>query len=268
MNTIFPPGEFVPNSLEINNEDVSFALITGPNMAGKSTFLRQTALITLMAQIGSYIPALDGKISLVDRIFCRVGATDNLARGESTFLVEMNETAYILRNSTSRSLIIMDEVGRGTSTQDGLSIAWAISEFLLNSVQAKTLFATHYHELTDLDHPRMKNLSLQVEERGQEVLFLKKINEGPSNNSYGIHVASLAGIPREVIGRAREILQSIERGEKRKVAPPQEKSDQITLFDENEMILNDLESLDLNNTTPLEALNRIDNWKKRLKDSK
>ena len=259
-----PPGEFVPNSLDLDSDGVSFALITGPNMAGKSTFLRQTALITLMAQIGSYIPALEGKISLVDRIFCRVGATDNLARGESTFLVEMNETAYILRNSTSRSLIIMDEVGRGTSTEDGLSIAWAISEYLLNTIGAKTLFATHYHELTDLNHPRMKNLSLQVEERGLEVLFLKKINPGPSNNSYGIHVASLAGIPKEVISRAREILKSIEGGEKKVIPPHEDKTDQINLFDEGEMILSDLEALDINGMTPLDALNKISNWKKRL----
>jgi DNA mismatch repair protein MutS len=259
-----PPGEFVPNSLEIDSAHISFALITGPNMAGKSTFLRQTALITLMAQIGSFIPALGSEISLVDRIFCRVGATDNLARGESTFLVEMNETAYILRNSTSKSLIIMDEVGRGTSTEDGLSIAWAISEYLLNTIQAKTLFATHYHELTDLDHPRLKNFSLKVEERGQEVLFLKKINEGPSNNSYGIHVASLAGIPREVISRAREILKSIEKGEGKQVPPPKEKTEQIALFDEREMIFSDLEGLNINEMTPLDALKRIDNWKKRL----
>ena len=261
-----PPGEFVPNSLEIDSDDTSFAMITGPNMAGKSTFLRQTALITLMAQMGSYIPALEGKISLVDRIFCRVGATDNLARGESTFLVEMNETAYILRNSSRRSLIIMDEVGRGTSTEDGLSIAWAISEYLLETIGAKTLFATHYHELTDLAHPRMKNLSLQVEERGLEVLFLKKINPGPSNNSYGIHVASLAGIPGDVISRAREILKSIEGKDKKNIPPRQEKTDQINLFDDGEMILNDLEALDINRITPLEALLKIDNWKKRLKE--
>ncbi|MDC7221459.1 MAG: DNA mismatch repair protein MutS [Spirochaetales bacterium] len=265
-----PPGEFIPNSLEIDSENVSFALITGPNMAGKSTFLRQTALITLMAQIGSFIPATAGTISIVDRIFCRVGATDNLARGESTFLVEMNETAYILRNSSSKSLIIMDEVGRGTSTEDGLSIAWAISEYLLDTIGAKTLFATHYHELSDIEHSRLKNLSLQVEERGQEILFLKKIKEGPSNNSYGIHVASLAGIPREVIGRAKEILQSIEKGEGKQIETRKMETatDQFGLFDEGEMILNDLEYLDINSMTPLEALNRLDNWKKRLSEQK
>ncbi len=265
-----PPGEFIPNSLIIDNSNVSFALITGPNMAGKSTFLRQTALITLMAQIGSFIPAIEGEISLVDRIFCRVGATDNLARGESTFLVEMNETAFILRNSTSRSLIIMDEVGRGTSTEDGLSIAWAISEYLLNTIGAKTLFATHYHELTDLDHPRLKNLSLQVEERGTEVLFLKKIYDGPSDNSYGIHVASLAGIPAEVIGRARELLLTMERGSKKSfstASTPAPAEAQIALFDEGELILSDLERLDINKMTPLDALNKLDNWKKRLKES-
>lgn len=261
-----PPGDFISNSLEIGNDEINFALITGPNMAGKSTFLRQTALITLMAQMGSFIPATQGEISIVDRIFCRVGASDNLARGESTFLVEMNETAYILRNSTENSLIIMDEVGRGTSTEDGLSIAWAISEYLLNYIRAKTLFATHYHELTELNHPAMINLSLLVEEKGKEIIFLKKITQEPSNNSYGIHVASLAGIPESVIQRAREILIQIENKKQNisLITKKDQETEQITLFDENEMILSDISSLNIDNLTPLDALNHINNWKKRL----
>jgi DNA mismatch repair protein MutS len=263
-----PPGEFVPNSLILGSKENSFALITGPNMAGKSTYLRQTALITLMAQIGSFIPVTEGKISVVDRIFCRVGATDNLARGESTFLVEMNETAYILRNSTDKSLIIMDEVGRGTSTEDGLSIAWAVSEYLLDRIRAKTLFATHYHELTELNHNNMVNLSLKVEERGQNILFLKKITPEPSNNSYGIHVASLAGIPTEVILRAKEILTQIE-GKKNKISIAKKDSskEQFNLFDEKDMVISDLNGLNIDNMTPIEALNRISQWKKQLSSS-
>ena len=215
-----PSGEFVPNDLEIasglervEDEGVrlpAFSLITGPNMAGKSTFLRQNALIALLAQAGSFVPAISAKIGLVDKIFCRVGASDNLSRGESTFLVEMTETARILRGATSRSLVIMDEVGRGTSTEDGLSIAWAVSEHLLNVVKCRTLFATHYHELTRLEHPLLKLLRMDMREEDGTIIFLRKVSEGAAGNSYGIHVAQLAGVPQSVILRAGEILSWIQ----------------------------------------------------------
>lgn len=267
-----PPGEFVPNHSLFNQTDRSFSLITGPNMAGKSTYLRQTALLVLMAQIGSFIPAQEAEIGVVDKIFCRVGATDNLARGESTFLVEMNETSNILRNSTDRSLIIMDEVGRGTSTEDGLSIAWAISEYLMEQIGAKTLFATHYHELTQMESPKMINLSLEVREEGEKISFLKRLVESPSNNSYGIHVASLAGIPENVIERAREILRFLENRKKGNhpqegMKPPKETKrsltrDQFDLFSREELVQSELKGLDLDKTTPLDALNLLARWKK------
>src|SRR5574344_309490 len=208
-----PSGEFVPNDLDISAEDdgkPSFALITGPNMAGKSTYLRQNALIALLAQTGAFVTASSARIGIVDRIFCRVGASDNLARGESTFLVEMTETAHILRSATIKSLVIMDEVGRGTSTEDGLSIAWAVSEYLLNKIQCKTLFATHYHELTRIEHPALKKLCMAVSEAGKDVVFLRKVIDGSSANSYGIHVARLAGIPQAVVERSRDLLDRIQ----------------------------------------------------------
>ena len=225
-----PSGEFVPNDLDIASslwrdgelfpEAISdetnsarlpaFTLITGPNMAGKSTFLRQNALIALLAQAGSFVPASSAKIGFVDKIFCRVGASDNLSRGDSTFLVEMTETARILHGATSRSLVIMDEVGRGTSTEDGLSIAWAVSEHLLDTVKCRTLFATHYHELTRLEHPSLKLLRMDMREEGETIIFLRKVSEGAAGNSYGIHVAQLAGVPQSVIFRAREILSWIQ----------------------------------------------------------
>ena len=208
VEAYLPTGEFVPNDTDIDSDGVSFALITGPNMAGKSTYLRQVALIVLMAQIGSFVPAKEADIGLVDRIYCRVGASDNLARGESTFLVEMTETAHILHTSTERSLIIMDEVGRGTSTNDGLAIARAVTEFLL-SRRAKVLFATHFHELTLVEHEKKQNLALTVLEKAGDIVFLKKVTPGAADHSYGIHVAKLAGLPGEVIERAGSILTEI-----------------------------------------------------------
>ena len=204
-------GEFVPNDLSLCTQSgagagKTFALITGPNMAGKSTFLRQNALITLLAQTGSFVPADEARIAVCDKIFCRVGASDNLARGESTFLVEMSETARILRSATERSLVIMDEVGRGTGTEDGLSIAQAVSEYLIDKVGCKTLFATHYHELTRLDPPQLVHLCMAVSENGRQIVFLRKVVLGSSENSYGLHVARLAGVPEEVVARAEEIL--------------------------------------------------------------
>ena len=225
-----PSGEFIPNDLILSPNDKFFAMITGPNMAGKSTFLRQTALIVLMSQIGSFVPADIAVLSPIDKLFCRVGASDNLARGESTFLLEMNETAHILRTATNKSLVIMDEVGRGTSTQDGLSLAWAISEYLLRNVQAKTLFATHYHELSQLKSPNLIDLYLQVLEENGSIVFLKKVIEGSSSSSYGIHVAKLAGIPSSVIKRATQLLQTfgvISNGEQIVVQPPVETTKKI-----------------------------------------
>jgi DNA mismatch repair protein MutS len=261
-------GDFVPNNSYLNEK--SFALVTGPNMAGKSTYLRQNALIVLLAQIGSFVPATRAHIGVVDRIFCRVGASDNLARGESTFLVEMSETALILRSATKNSLVIMDEVGRGTSTEDGLSIAWAVSEYLLNVIKAKTFFATHYHELTRLEHSALQLLCLDVLEENGHIVFLKRIKEGATTNSYGIHVAELAGVPQTVIKRATEILQSfhkeiplssisveIEKEEKPKLTMP-------SLFSEEEMILDEILSTNPEDITPIQALQLIHRWKSRL----
>ena len=235
-------------------------------MAGKSTYLRQAALIVLMAQAGSFVPALEAVIGVVDRIFCRVGAQDNLARGESTFLVEMNETAYILNNAGSKSLVIMDEVGRGTSTLDGLSIAWAASEYLLDRICCRTLFATHYHELTALEHPRIVNRSLDVEERAGDVIFLKRVVEGPAAGSYGIHVASLAGIPATVLDRAREVYEQLSRKEKTLPAAVTAKQPpaQAALFSNEELVLEELRSLDTDTITPLDALSRLARIKKLL----
>ncbi|OQX87345.1 hypothetical protein B6D60_04085 [candidate division KSB1 bacterium 4484_87] len=247
-------------------------------MAGKSTYLRQVGLIVLMAQIGSFVPAREAKIGLVDKLFTRVGASDNLAGGESTFLMEMNETANILNNATTRSLILLDEIGRGTSTFDGLSIAWSVAEYLHNTsaVAAKTLFATHYHELTELARilPRVKNYNVAVKEWGDEVIFLRKIVPGGCDNSYGIHVAQLAGLPRGVIERAKQVLANLEKneyGENKtpRLAKPltEEKSllhsSQLDFFSQQENLLREkLKELDINQLTPLEALNKLFELKK------
>ena len=274
-----PTGEFVPNNASFDNTKY-FALITGPNMAGKSTYLRQNALIVLLAQTGSFVPAEKARIGIVDRIFCRVGASDNLARGESTFLVEMTETAHILRSATSQSLVIMDEVGRGTSTEDGLSIAWAVSEYLLNQVRCKTLFATHYHELTRLEHPALMQLCLEVLEQEGQVIFLKRIKSGAATNSYGIHVAQLAGIPRQVIDRARELLSAIQTvagagGISAALsdstlspmdcpAPEQSAVSMPGLFSDEELVLDEILSVNPDELSPLEALLCVSRWKKTL----
>ena len=249
------PGDFIPNSILLENSTKSFALITGPNMAGKSTYLRQVALIVLMAQAGSFVPATSAKIGITDRIFCRVGASDNLARGESTFLVEMNETAFILRNATERSLVIMDEVGRGTSTDDGLSIAWAITEYLLN-MNIKTLFATHYHELTKMENERLINLHLEVIEKKGDIIFLKKVVEGAAGNSYGLHVAKLAGIPQSVLLRAASILAGINTVKSTTMEVEDIKIEDVqpSLFSKKDIIESSIKSVDLNSMTPIEAL--------------
>ena len=204
--------KFVPNDTSLDGENLRLAIITGPNMAGKSTYIRQVALIVLMAQIGSFVPAETAQIGLVDRIFTRVGANDDLARGQSTFMVEMNETSNIVNNATERSLVILDEIGRGTSTFDGLSIAWSVAEFLHDKIKARTLFATHYHELTKLaqDHKGVCNLNVAVREWNDQIIFLRKIIPGGADKSYGIQVARLAGLPGEIIERAKEILVHLE----------------------------------------------------------
>ena len=271
-----PTGEFIPNDIKISSENEgvpSFALITGPNMAGKSTYLRQNALIALLAQIGSYIPATSAKLGIIDRIFCRVGASDNLAKGESTFLVEMSETANILRAATTKSLVIMDEVGRGTSTEDGLAIARAVSEYLLDRIKCKTLFATHYHELSRMEHPSLIKLCLSISENNGTVVFLRKVMEGVTENSYGIHVAKLAGVPQEVIDRATVILAHIQSVAQDKPVMNIEKeivSEKINslntpgLFSDEEIIISEILSTDVNNITPIEALQIVSRWKKEL----
>ncbi|HUU42133.1 MAG TPA: DNA mismatch repair protein MutS, partial [Planctomycetota bacterium] len=258
--------KFVPNDTDLDAETRQLAIITGPNMAGKSTYIRQVALMTLMAQMGSFVPASEAEIGVVDRIFTRVGASDELARGMSTFMVEMTEAANILNNATDRSLIILDEVGRGTSTFDGLAIAWAVGEHLHNRVGARTLFATHYHQLMELGlHcARVVNCSIAVREWKGEVIFLRKIVEGATDKSYGIHVARLAGIPAEVVRRARVILGNLEAGELDLHGKPRLAHDdeppgpsgvvQLGLFAPPHPVVDELRRLDVDNLTPVDAL--------------
>jgi DNA mismatch repair protein MutS len=216
--------KFVPNDTVLDR-DIRLAIITGPNMAGKSTYIRQVALIVLMAQIGSWVPAAAAEIGLVDRIFTRVGANDDLARGQSTFMVEMNETANIVNNATERSLVILDEIGRGTSTFDGLSIAWSVAEFLHDQIKARTLFATHYHELTKLAEERkgVCNLNVAVREWNEQIIFLRKIVPGGADKSYGIQVARLAGLPKQILDRAKDILTHLENPNGAATAAPKKR---------------------------------------------
>ncbi len=266
-----PVGEtYVPNDIYLDSEKQQILIITGPNMAGKSALLRQTALIVLMAQMGSFVPAESASIGLVDKIFTRVGASDNLSRGESTFMVEMTETASILNNLSSRSLILMDEIGRGTSTYDGVSIAWAIVEYLHNHAhkdcKPKTLFATHYHELNQLeeDLPRVRNFNVSVKEVGDRIIFMRKLKEGGSEHSFGIHVAQLAGMPNKVVFRANEILQFLERdkhkNEKKKIQEVPKPSPQMSLFEADPRFIQmeeKLRQLDINTMSPVEALLKL-----------
>ncbi|MBS7298497.1 MAG: DNA mismatch repair protein MutS [Eubacteriales bacterium] len=256
---------FVPNDTTLDNNDNRLLIITGPNMAGKSTYMRQTALITLMAQVGSFVPASYAKISITDRIFTRVGASDDIAQGQSTFMLEMSEVSHILANATKNSLIILDEIGRGTSTFDGLSIAWAVSEYVANKrkIGAKTLFATHYHELCALEGmvDGVKNYSIAVKKRGDDITFLRKIVRGGTDDSFGIEVAALAGVPNEVVKRAKEILKNIEKGEGERpevnISQPAEESQ----FGFGEMaaleIARELANLDATVYTPIEAMNKL-----------
>jgi DNA mismatch repair protein MutS len=271
-----PFGEaYVPNDLVLEQPKDQVIVITGPNMSGKSAYLRQAALITLMAQAGSYVPAERASIGIVDRVFSRVGASDNITSGESTFMVEMIETASILNNLSSRSLILMDEIGRGTSTYDGISIAWAIAEFLHNHEgRPLTLFATHYHELTDLADrlPRVSNAHVSTKEVGKKVIFLRKVVPGGSTHSFGIHVASMAGVPKAVVDRANVILQQLEQksvaaamGKSLKELP---QTVQMSIFEtespEERQVIASLKELDLNGLTPIEALMRLNEWQKQL----
>jgi DNA mismatch repair protein MutS len=266
---------FIPNETDIQRDRNGIQVITGPNMGGKSTYLRQVALIVLLNQVGGFVPATKARLGLFDRIFTRVGASDQLARGESTFMVEMHETANILNNATDRSLIILDEVGRGTATFDGLSLAWAIIEHIHDSPARGgiTLFATHYHEVTDLARtkPRVANYNVAVKEWNDQIIFLRKVVAGAADKSYGIQVAKLAGIPRSIIDRAREILETLERKERDVVEEtrqqgPRPKASQLSLFSTNEHdVLAALRTIDVDTLSPIEALNRLHELKSRLK---
>jgi DNA mismatch repair protein MutS len=262
---------FVPNDLHLNSSTHNILLLTGPNMGGKSTYLRQTALIVILAQMGSFVPARSAKLSIVDRVFTRIGASDNLARGRSTFMVEMTETAAILHTATPRSLILLDEVGRGTSTYDGLAIAWAAIEYLHARVRAKTLFATHYFELTELGEQLagVKNYHVSVKETGGGIVFLRKVEPGAADRSYGIEVAKLAGLPNEVIARARDVLIEHESTEHRlteHLSPGAEPpATQLTIFTPlSQPVLDKLREVDLNRITPLEALNLLAELKREI----
>lgn len=257
-------GRYVPNDVVFENREI-IRVITGPNMSGKSTYLRQTALIVLMAQIGSFVPARSAKIGLVDRIFTRIGAQDEIHAGQSTFMVEMIEAANILHHATSRSLLILDEIGRGTSTYDGLSIAWGMIEYIHNHphLRAKTLFATHYHELTQLAEllPGVRNYNVAVSEADNKVVFLHKIVPGGADKSYGIHVAQLAGLPAAVVQRASEIMAELEKTSGRAVKIDPHAVQQAMLFPESSPLLEELKEIDVNNLSPIEALNKLFEWK-------
>ena len=283
VERLLPRGEFVPNGVELDGRTRQILLVTGPNMGGKSTYLRQVALCVLLAQAGSFVPAERAEIGLVDRLFTRVGAADRLGARQSTFMVEMQDTADILRSATPRSLVLLDEVGRGTSTYDGLALAWAVTEFLhgASGPRPRTLFATHYHELTQLAEtlPRLRNVQVTVKEWGDQVVFLHRIAEGAADRSYGIHVARLAGLPAGVIERAREVLRELEsertvehlearRGRNRKGAAPVDEEAQQGLFAPGtHPVLEEIRSIAPETMTPLEALNRLADWKKKLADS-
>ncbi len=281
VERILPPGEkYTSNSCKLDNKENQIIILTGPNMAGKSVFLRQVGLIVLLSQIGSFVPAKSAKVGLVDRIFTRVGASDNISAGESTFLVEMQEAANILNNATSKSLILLDEIGRGTSTFDGISIAWAITEYLHDNpdVSAKTLFATHYHELNEMSEifPRIKNYKVEVREYDDKVIFLHKVNPGRADHSYGIQVAQMAGLPMFVSNSAKEILQNLKvknltpyeiKKEKLKKLKADD-DNQISLFEfKDDKIRKEITDIEINNLTPIEALNKLNELKKKVNEN-
>ncbi|MGC8937896.1 MAG: DNA mismatch repair protein MutS, partial [Thermodesulfovibrio sp.] len=260
-----PEQRFIPNDLSIGSEDQRIIILTGPNMAGKSTYMRQNALIVLMAQIGSFVPAKHARIGIVDRIFTRIGASDYLGKGQSTFMVEMIEVANILNNATEKSFIILDEVGRGTSTFDGISIAWAVVEYIAEKVKARTIFATHYHELTDLafSFDCIKNYTVVVKEWGDEIIFLRKIQKGGADKSYGIQVARLAGLPQEILLRAKDILKKLE---KKEFQTFQSKAKQLDLFFQGDPIIAEIAKIDVENLTPQKALKKLKELKEMLKN--
>ena len=292
IETLMKPGEeYVPNDIHLDRDKQQIIILTGPNMSGKSALLRQTALIVLLAQIGSFVPADSAKIGYFDKIFTRVGASDNISRGESTFMVEMLETSMILHNLSERSLVLLDEIGRGTSTYDGMSIARAIVEFIHEYGKgAKTLFATHYHELNDLEgiYPRVKNFHVAVKEVGKEVIFLRKLKEGGTAHSFGLHVARMAGMPKEVLASAERTLSALEAGGAGSIsngAAPEDKpitkpyntkegrveadgTIQLSLFQLDDPTLSSLrdtlKSADLNNMTPMQAFDLLRDMKKEL----
>ena len=272
--------EYVPNDILLDSEQQQIMIITGPNMAGKSALLRQTALIVLLAQVGSFVPAESARIGLVDKIFTRVGASDNISLGESTFMVEMTEASNILNNVTPKSLVLFDELGRGTSTYDGISIAWAIVEYLHEHqrAQARTLFATHYHELNEMEKnfKRIKNYNVSVKEVDGKVIFLRKLMPGGSEHSFGIHVAEIAGMPRSIVKRANTILKQLETdnagvgGTGRPVVNAAKKADgmQLSFFQLDDPVLcqirDEIRGLDINNLTPVDALNKLNEIKRIL----
>lgn len=266
VETTLVNDRFVPNDIALEDGEV-IRLITGPNMSGKSTFLRQVALIILMAQIGSFVPASSATIGVVDRIFTRIGAQDEIHAGQSTFMVEMIETANILNHATSRSLLILDEIGRGTSTYDGLSIAWSVIEYIHNHprLRSRTFFATHFHELTQLSEllPGVRNYNVAVTENGTQVVFLHKIIPGGADRSYGIHVAQLAGVPRPVISRANEILHQLQSSAGSATSPNLDQSAQLRLFPETNPLLDELREIDLNDLPPIQALNILYEWQRK-----
>ena len=275
IEKILGAGEFVENDTYLDNNENRLAIITGPNMAGKSTYMRQVALITLMAQVGSFVPAESADIGVVDKIFTRVGASDDLSMGQSTFMVEMMEVATILKEATKNSLVILDEIGRGTSTYDGLSIAWAVAEYIADKEKcgAKTLFATHYHELTELEEKLegVKNYSIAVKEKGEDIIFLRKIVRGGTDESYGIHVARLAGVTKVVTSRANEILRSIERknvltGKKHEKKDTKQVEGQFDMYNYKlAEIAHEIDKINLNELTPIDALNTLSKIKEKMK---
>jgi DNA mismatch repair protein MutS len=273
-----PPDEsYIPNDVFLDTKEQQIIILTGPNMSGKSALLRQTALIVLMAQTGCFVPAESAKVGWVDKIFTRVGASDNISLGESTFMVEMNEAASILNNLSERSLILLDEIGRGTATYDGISIAWAMVEYIHEhpKCKAKTLFATHYHELNEMEsaYSRVKNFNVSIKEMNNKVIFLRKLKPGGSAHSFGIHVARMAGMPRSVVNRANEILEELEKSHQKQtltkpvsVLASTREGFQMSIFQLDDPVLkqirDEIKNLDINNLTPIEALNKLNEIKK------
>jgi DNA mismatch repair protein MutS len=265
VEAILSSDEFVPNNTNLNNNDCRTMIITGPNMAGKSTYMRQVALICFMAHIGSFVPAKSATIGLIDRIFTRVGASDDLSFGQSTFMVEMVEVSNILKNATNNSLIILDEVGRGTSTFDGLSIAWSVMDYISKHMLAKTLFSTHYHELTQLEGilDGVKNYQISVKEFNNSVIFLRKIVRGGANRSFGIEVAELAGVSKEVTERAKNFLKKLEKSDITKSKKTEVETESVVSLSEIERIVLDL---DLNNVSPMQAFNILNDLYEKVKN--